>query len=33
VRTVLIHAGDLDPAIEASDYFDHLINADEWIAG
>lgn len=33
VRTVLIHTGELDPAIEASDYFDHLINADEWITG
>ncbi|PAW70562.1 MAG: hypothetical protein B9S38_07615 [Verrucomicrobiia bacterium Tous-C4TDCM] len=33
VRTVLIHTGELDPAIEASDYFDYLVNADEWVAG
>lgn len=33
VRAVLIHTGELDPSIEASDYFDHVINADEWITG
>jgi len=31
VRTVLIHSGELDPAIPASDYFDHLIDADDWL--
>ncbi|MEK7953017.1 AAA family ATPase [Luteolibacter soli] len=33
VRTILIHSGELDPSIEASDYFDHLLNADEWVMG
>lgn len=32
-RTVLIHSGELDPAIEASDYFDFIIAADEMVAG
>ncbi len=32
-RTVLIHAGALDPAVEASDYFDFIIAADELVAG
>lgn len=31
LRTVLIHSGELDPAIPASDYFDHLIDADDWL--
>lgn len=31
VRTALIHSGDLSPAIEESDYFDHLIEADDWL--
>jgi hypothetical protein len=29
VRTVLIHLGDLDPEIPASDFFDHIIRADD----
>ena len=33
VRTVLIHSGELDPTIEPSDYFDYIINADEWVKG
>ncbi len=33
VRTVLIHSGDLDPAIEPSDYFDYIIHADALVAG
>ncbi|MEO8615738.1 MAG: hypothetical protein ABI600_11405 [Luteolibacter sp.] len=33
VRTVLIHSGELDSTIEPSDYFDFIINADEWVAG
>jgi len=33
IRTVLIHSGELDPAIPASDYFDHLIDTDEWLRG
>jgi hypothetical protein len=33
VRTVLIHSGELDPTIEPSDYFDFIINADDWVAG
>ncbi|MCW1884205.1 hypothetical protein OKA04_05645 [Luteolibacter flavescens] len=33
VRTVLIHSGQLDPSIEPTDYFDHLLNADEWVKG
>ena len=33
VRTVLIHSGELDPTIKPSDYFDFIINADEWVAG
>jgi len=32
VRTILIHSGELDPTIEPSDYFDFIINADEWVA-
>ncbi len=31
IRIVLIHSGELNPAIEASDYFDFIINADEWV--
>lgn len=30
-RTVLIHSGELDPAVEASDYFDFILPADEWL--
>jgi hypothetical protein len=30
-KIILIHSGELDPAIPASDYFDHLINADDWL--
>jgi hypothetical protein len=30
-RTVLIHSGELDPAAEASDYFDSILNAEEWL--
>jgi AAA+ ATPase superfamily predicted ATPase len=33
IRTVLIHSGERDPAIPASDYFDHLIDADDWLRG
>ena len=33
VRTVLIHSGELDPSIEPSDYFDFIIDADQWVAG
>jgi len=32
-RTVLIHSGELDPAVEASDYFDFIIPSDELVAG
>lgn len=32
-RTVLIYSGELDSAVEASDYFDFLIPADELVAG
>lgn len=32
-RTVLLHSGGIDPAIEASDYFDFIIPADELVAG
>lgn len=32
-RTVLLYTGALDPAVEASDYFDFLLNADELVAG
>ncbi len=32
-RTVLIHSGEIDPAIEASDYFDFIIAADDMVAG
>jgi hypothetical protein len=32
-RTVLIHSGELDPAVEASDYFDFIIAADEMVKG
>ncbi len=32
-RTVLIHSGELDPAVEASDYFDFIIPADEMVKG
>lgn len=31
VRTVLIHAGERSPAIDEADYFDHCIEADEWL--
>lgn len=31
LRTVLVHAGKLDRAVEESDYFDAIINADEWL--
>ncbi|MBN8457882.1 MAG: ATPase [Verrucomicrobia bacterium] len=30
-RTVLIHSGELDPSVEASDYFDFILNADDWL--
>jgi hypothetical protein len=30
-KIFLIHSGELDPAFPASDYFDHLINADDWL--
>lgn len=30
-RTALVHTGKLDSAVEESDYFDTIINADEWI--
>jgi hypothetical protein len=33
VRTVLIHSGELDPTMEPSDYFDFIINTDEWVMG
>ncbi len=32
-RTVLLHTGSLDPAVVDSDYFDFILNADEWVAG
>lgn len=32
-RTVLIHSGELDPAVEASDYFDFIIAVDEMVKG
>lgn len=32
-RTVLIHSGEIDPAIEASDFFDFILPADELVAG
>ena len=32
-RTVLLHTGSLDPAVEDSDYFDFILHADEWVAG
>jgi len=32
-RTVLIHSGEIEPAVEASDYFDFIIPADELVAG
>lgn len=31
-RTVLVHTGQLDTAVEESDYFDVIINADEWLS-
>ncbi len=31
-RTVLVHTGKLDTSIEESDYFDVIINADEWLS-
>ena len=31
VRKVLIYSGALAASVEESDYFDHLINADEWL--
>ncbi len=30
-RTALVYSGALDPGIEASGYFDFLVNADEWL--
>jgi AAA+ ATPase superfamily predicted ATPase len=33
VRTVLIHSGELAPAIASADYFDHIIDADHWLRG
>lgn len=32
-RTVLIHSGRIEPTVEASDYFDFIIAADELVAG
>ncbi len=32
-RAVLIHSGELDPAVEASDYIDFIIAADEMVKG
>ena len=30
-KIILIHSGKLDPTIPTSDYFDHLIDADDWL--
>lgn len=31
VRTVLLHSGELESNVEASDYFDFVVSADQWI--
>jgi AAA+ ATPase superfamily predicted ATPase len=31
VRTALIHSGERSSTIDEADYFDHLIDADEWL--
>lgn len=31
-RAVLVHTGKLDTVVEESDYFDVIINADEWLS-